>query len=726
MNRVLIVGAYGTFTNELVNKFYKENWHIYTLSSDKTPAKHEHAFEQFRFDYGSDSIKDVISSCRPDVILFTGAYDPLYKWYEDSMKTESLHYIAGLSNLLMSANLSEIRHFVYVSSDKVFEDDFVIDINENMPAAPKSYQGMTVSQGENLAMHFNQTTQMEVTVARIAHMYGIPADRETCTDIYSKMCVKALASGRLEVNAKKILSALYVKDAVQALYLLVNAPERKFPLYHISSQEEVTEYALAEIVKENFSHPIELVDKTIGLTHRIIFSNERYCEEFPFETKYYYKEMIPQIIAYMKGHKHLFSKTNGKHEEGSGLRSRFFSIVKKTIPFIECFVFFVPCFMLNNRTVDSTYFNGLNVYMLYVLLFAVIHGRQQAILASLLSVIGYCFRQMYIASGFSVLIDINTYIWIVQIFIVGLTVGHLRDKFQEMEEDKNDNIEFLSERLNDITEINTSNTKIKNYYADRLISSAESIGHIYNITSKLEKAATGEVLFAALDTLSEIMLTKDVSIYLMSNRNYGRLASASSEKARSLGKSIAVRNYKTIFDVLEQKQVFINRTLDNTLPMMGSALFNDNDDIRIVIFLWTIPYENMNLYHTNVLTVVGALIYSAVVREADYLDALAYRRFIPETTILQEDAFHEIVDIYKHAGEKGYTESCIFYVENNENQPKILSKAIRSLLRDTDYVGAMSDGNLAILLTNTNKNEYIYVRERLSAKQINPYRVEAI
>jgi RmlD substrate binding domain. len=725
MSSVLIVGGYGTFTNELINKFYKENWRIYTLVSGKKHTKHEHVFEQFLFDYDSDSIKDIIGSCRPDVILFTGAYDPLYKWYEENVKTESLHYIAGLSNLLMSANLSEIRHFVYISSDKVFEDDFVIDINENMPAAPKSFKGMTISQGENLAMHFDQTTQMEVTVARIAHMYGIPSDRETCTDIYSKMCVKALISGRLEINAKKILSALYVKDAVEALYLLVKSPERKHPLYHISSKEEITEYLIAELIKENFSHPIDIADQTIGLTHRIVLANERFCEEFPFQVKYSYKEMIPQIIAHMKNHKYLFLDAEDKYK-GSSLRSRFMRIFQKAVPYLESFTFFIPCFMLNNRAVGSIYFNGINVYLLYVLLFAVVHGRQQAIVASLLSVIGYCFRQMYLVSGFSVLININTYIWIAQVFIVGLTVGHLKDKFREMEEDKNDKIDFLTERLNDITVINTSNTKIKNYFADRLISSTESIGYIYNITSKLEKAETGEVLFAALDTLSEIMLTNDISIYLMSNPSYCRLASASSEKARSLGKSIAVENYKTIFEVLERKQVYINRTLDNTLPMMASALFNEKDSIRIVIFLWSIPYENMNLYHTNVLTVVGALLYSAVVREADYLDALAYRRFIPDTTILQEEAFREMVKIYKHAGEKGYAESCVFYVEGDNKQPRVLSDSLRSLLRDTDYVGAMSDGNLAILLTNTNQNEYIHVRDRLAAKNINTYMVEAI
>ncbi len=720
MSSILIVGSYGTFTEELISKFYKENWSIYTLTSNKKLIKPAHVFEQYVFGYDSSSVREVISSSRPDAVLFTGAYDPLYRWEDENVKEESLNYITGLSNLLMCTAMLGVRHFIYTSSDRVFEDEYVVDIREDMPASPGSFKAMTISQGEKLAMHFGDTTQMEVTVARIARMYGIPANREACTDIYSEMCVKALVSGRLKVNAKKVLSALYVRDGVEALYLLIKAPERKHRLYHISSMEEVTEDAVARLIQENYSHPIDIVDQTIGLRHRIILANERFCIEFSFQVRNSYKEMIPMMIAHMKKHKNLFLYHDEQYE-GKSLRYRALRLFKKTVPFLECIVFFVPFFMLNNRAVGSTYFGGINFYLLYVLIFAMVHGRQQAIFSSLLSVIGYCFRQMYTETGFSLLIDIKTYIWIAQIFAVGLTVGHLKDKFREMEGDKNERISFLTDRLNDITVINSSNTRIKNYFADKLISSTESVGRIYEITSRLDKAKAGEVLFAALDSLSEIMETPDVSIYLVSNRKYCRLASASSEKARSLGKSIQMKNYRMIFDALEGKQVYINRSLDHTLPMMASALFDDRGEMRIVILLWDIPYDQMTLYQANLLTVAGALVYSMVVRDADYLDALAYRRYLPGTRILQEAAFNAMVDIYRSAGEKGYAESCIFYVKGDAMPREELNDKIQASIRDTDYVGAMADGNLAILLTNTNMSEAIYVRKRLEEKLIPTY-----
>jgi hypothetical protein len=272
--------------------------------------------------------------------------------------------------------------------------------------------------------------------------------------------------------------------------------------------------------------------------------------------------------------------------------------------------------------------------------------------------------------------------------------------------------------MNDIAVINYSNTKIKNYYAEKLISTTESIGRIYEITSRLEKADSGEVLFAALDTLSEIMEVQDVSIYLVSDIEHCRLASASSENSRSLGKSILIKNYRMIFDILTSKQVYINRSLESNLPMMASALFDEKNNMRIVIFLWDISYEQMTLYQANLLTVVGALVYSAVVKDANYLEALAYRRYLPDTTILREAAFQRMVDIYKNAEKKGYAQSCMCLVRREDLSPKELSDKIRPILRETDYVGAMQDGCLTILLTNTNEQESIFVRKRLEEMNI--------
>lgn len=716
MKTVLIIGSNDFFTKSLIKKLYIEKWRVYTLVANQQLIKPAHVFEQYVFDYSSDSIKEIMRSCHPNVIIFTGAYDALYNWAGENVKDVALKFTADLSNVLISASIQGVGHFIYLSSETVFEDEYIVDIKEEMPVSPNSYKGMVISQGENMTIHFGSTKQMEVTVVRLADMYGIPSNRKGCTDICSKMCVEAIISGRLHVNAKRVFSPLYVNDGVEAIVLLMKAPERKNNLYHVSSMEEVTENDIAQLINENSLHPIDMIDQTMGFSRRRILSNERFVSEFTYDIRNSHKDIIPKIISYINNHKKRFLSGRDDYGEGSN-RFHLVRLLKKAVPFLECIALFVPVFMLSHGMIEVRYFEGINFYLLYVLLFALVYGRQLAVFASLLSVIGYSVSHIMNDGMSSLIIDANMYIQIVQIFIVGLSVGHLKDKFTETSSDMNDEVSFLKEQLNDIMIINSSNERIKEYYTDKVISSAEGIGRIYNITSRLQKSEEGEVLFASLDTLKEIMETEEVAIYLVSSKNYCRLASASGEKAGSLGKSITMNTYHVIFDVLQSGQVFINRNLDNSLPMMASALFDDERNMRIVIFLWDLPYERMTLYYANLLTVVGALVYSGFVRDANYLDALAYRRYIQGTSVLQEEAFKKMMGIYKRAGEKGYAVSSVLYIQKEGMSIHEISDKIHPLLRETDYIGMVPGNEMAILLTNSSQNESVHVSERL--KKVN-------
>lgn len=720
MNTILLIGNYDYFIKALIKKLYIDKWRIYTLTSSGRLLKPSHVFEQYIFDYSSNSVKEIIKSCRPDTIIFTGAYDSQYNWNVEKAKDTALKYTADLSNVLFSASLIGVRHFLYISSEIVFEDNYIVDIKEEIVPTPISYKGMTISQGENLALHYGHTHPMEVTVLRLANMYGIPTNSKEVNDICSKMCVDAIVMGRLHVDAKKVFSTLYVKDAVEAISILIYAPERKYSIYHVSGTEEITEEAVAELIKENSSLPVEIIDMTMGLMQRKVLSNDRFTSEFTFDIRNSYKKIIPMIITYINNHKKQFLSGYTEGED-RGNKYHLIRLLKKTIPFIECTLLFIPVFMLSHGMVDISYINSINFYLLYVLLFAIVYGRHLAIFASLFSVIGYSLSYMLNASSTSLIIDANVYIQIVQIFIVGLSVGYLKDKFIEKSIDMKDEVNYLKDQLKDIMVINSSNERIKDYYSDKVVGSTESIGRIYNITAKLQEAKEGEVLFAALDTLKQIMETDDVSIYIVTNNTHCRLTSSSSIKASSLGKSITINDYHMIFDVIKSRKVFINRDLDMNLPMMASAIYDDEGNMRIVIFIWNLPYERMTLYYSNLLTVTGALVYSVFVRDANYLDALAYKRYIPNTSILNEEAFEEMIDIYRRAGEKSYTEAALLYIQNENKSLLDINDKISPLLRETDYIGLLSDGGLAILLTNSGMKESVYVRKRLEAVNIKAY-----
>ena len=141
-------------------------------------------------------------------------------------------------------------------------------------------------------------------------------------------------------------------------------------------------------------------------------------------------------------------ETKDDEEKKKTLLERIFDrggwLLKAMIPFAENLIAFIPFFMLNNRATDSKYFARLDFYVLYVLLFAIVYGQQQAVFSAVLATAGYCFRQMYNQSGFELMLDTNTYVWIAQIFILGLVVGYMRDQITKMKRESVEEKQFLS------------------------------------------------------------------------------------------------------------------------------------------------------------------------------------------------------------------------------------------------------------------------------------------
>ena len=153
------------------------------------------------------------------------------------------------------------------------------------------------------------------------------------------------------------------------------------------------------------------------------------------------------------------------------------------IPFIENIIIFIPCFLLYDKTANSNYFANLDLYLLYVLLFAMVFGQQQATVSALLAVIGYFITNMGLRSGFEILLDGNTYVWIAQLFIVGLSVGYMRDQIVKLKKESREENEYLSQQIEDINDINSTNARVKDVLETQLVNQSDSIGKIYSITS---------------------------------------------------------------------------------------------------------------------------------------------------------------------------------------------------------------------------------------------------
>lgn len=401
-------------------------------------------------------------------------------------------------------------------------------------------------------------------------------------------------------------------------------------------------------------------------------------------------------------------------------------LIRAIFPFVENLICFIPFFMLNNRTVGSRYFANLDPFLLYVLLFAIVYGQQQATFSAMCAVAGYMFRQMYTRSGFEVLLDYNTYVWIAQLFILGLVVGYMRDQIKTMRMESEELEAHLSRQITDIKDINESNVRVKRVMEQQLIDQKDSIGKIYTITQTLDQYMPDEVMFYAVEMLMKLMQTKDVALYNVVNRDYARIFSASSAKARILGNSIRYKEMTEVYEELEEEKVYINKTMDPRYPLMARAIYEDGS-IKMIIMLWGLSWEKMTLGQANFLTVVSYLIQNAVLRAQRYIQALEEKRYSEEgSRILSQEAFKPLVKSYMDAEAKDLAECVLLKVDVVNEQFRQLDETMAKKLRDSDYLGIMPDGNLYVLLANTTKENTSFVQERFEQNGYSTEIVEKI
>lgn len=707
---VLLVGGGSRLMDAMINKLNKCGHRVYLLTGKKeSHFTYPRVFERYDFPYDSDSIKEIFESIRPDVTIFFGAYDTNYKW--EHTRKESVQYAADLTNILSAYSVCRKGRFIYLSSQEVYGKSYIDDILEEEASSAKNFRSMAIAQGEDICQTYKKTQDMDMAVLRIDHFYAVPKKGEKQYNPCYQMTIEALKNQKISANKRNQFSMIYLDDVVEYIYRILEADELEHMVYNISSNRVISQMDLAEMIRKYMKEKIETADATVGERFRQVLNGNRYREEFDQKIFVDYETGVKQTVEYMEKHRETYLANQKETTQRSKrIWNNIKIIAKLLVPYIENMICFIPFFMLNNRAVGSQYFDRLDFYLLYVLLFAIVYGQQQAVFSGLLATAGYCFRQMYQQSGFEVLLNYNTYVWMAQIFILGMVVGYMRDQLHFIRHEDEEEIGYLNGQIDDIADINDSNVRMKHIFETQIVNHKDSLGKIYSITSKLDQYEPEEVLFYAAQILEQLMDSKDIAIYSVANGDYARLFSFTSETAKKMGNSIHYSAMTEMYDELKEDRVFINKNMNPDYPLMANAIYSE-DEMQIILMVWGIPWERMNLAEANRLRVIGYLIQNAVVRANRYLDVLREERYLEGTTILEEEAFSHLVTAFTNAKKDGLAECTLIELDVKKGKFRKKSEILEKNLRKSDYLGIM-DGRLYALLTNTNEENASYVIHR--------------
>lgn len=738
---VLLIGSTGGLMQKLIDKLDKEKNRIFVLTEESKDVQgYRKAFETYRFSYDNACIREVFASVKPDVTIFLGAFDYNFRW--ETEVNAPVKYTTALLNMLISFAANRKGRFVYLSSDAVFEGLSLkqdLDMQNDTDLRSKA---QAIAMGEKTCMDYRAMVKSDVVVLRLGGLYGIPTRVEEIDNICAQLCMQAYDTGEITlkdgnslviedtgsvtsleqdrnytIEMEKIYRPLFLPDAVEFIFQVSSAGTCKQALYQISGGEalkpdQIAGYICKEFAKKPGEREIAVAEDDGEAEDNVVLNTGFFEEEFSLRYFYPPRKAIPELAAYLKKNGSLFSKISDRRGDfRESIKRSFREIVKALVPFVENLVLFVPFFMLNNRAVGSAYFDRLDFYLLYVLLFAVVHGQQQAIFSSMLAIAGYCFRQMYDRSGFDVMLDYNTYVWMAQLLILGLVVGYMRDQLRSIREEHAGEIEFLTRQLSDLSDINGSNVRVKEVLSDNLINQSDSLGKIYEITSQLNAYQPVEVMFYAAEVLAKIMRSRDVAIYSVANRSYARLFSSTSVRARKLGNSINYTEMTQMYEALRERKVYINKEMRDSDPLMAYAIYGE-EEIQMILMVWDIPWERMTLAQADMLAITGSLIRDAVLRADRYMSALEEQRYVQGTRILDTEAFELLVSTFLRARSRDLTSCALLTLDTSGLSSEEVNEKMSRLVRQSDYLGRAADGTLKILLANTDTAGAAFVQGR--------------
>lgn len=752
---ILLIGSTGSLMRKMVEKLHKEGHRIFVLTEEgKDTFFNRRVFETYRFAYDNACIREVFVSVKPQVTLFLGAYDKTFPW-KTGMNTP-VRFSSSLLNLLMSFSALRQGRFIYLSSEEALEgfeatDDGYVERSKNI-----SEKAQSIAMGEKTCLDYGKMTMGDVMVLRVGNLYGIPEDASELDNVCAKMCMDALDLGEIKLHAGRTVSALnakpvmemqeddltilegeksyrllHVMDAVEYIYKMMTVSGHQSDMYQIAGKTLITQREMAQLIISGMksNQPEEdapvILDSLLDSQTNVTLDMETTDEEFGLFEMNPPRKALPILADYIKKHAGRFSRLSDRQESAwDAFVRKGKEMIRAAVPFVENLILFIPFFMLNNRATDHEYFKHLDFYLLYVLLFAIVHGQQQAIFSCLLAIAGYFFRQMYWRSGFDVLLDYSTYVWMAQLLILGLVVGYMKDKLKAVKEESNNEVKFLSRQLADMSDINGSNVRVKDVLSDQLVNQNDSIGKIYEVTSSLDQYEPEEVLFYAADVIAKIMHCKDVAIYSVSGEVYARLVSSTSDKARSLGNSVHYKKMEQMYEVLCQKKVYINKNMTEEYPLMANAIFG-GDQMQIIIMVWGISWERMTLGQANVLAIASYLTQNAVLRADKYMEVLRSQRYLGNTHVMEAEAFDQLISAFLRAREKGFTKCTLINVTNTQGYAiEDLDKKLDNVLRDTDYVGLTAAGTIQVLLANSGPADAEFAIKRLQNAGFECYREE--
>ena len=722
--KVMIVGNYSFVVDGLVQRLNREDLDIYVLTNKdnnmhirrKLPSHMD-----FQTDFSKKDVRYIMRCIQPEVVILAGAFADTYDWEQEDMDAR---YCGDIANIMHWCTYFHVKKVVYMSSMLSYELNAVTGLDEQVEPQAIGNKQRLIMNGEKL-VHMYQSEEMQVVSMRFPVLFGPQFNTLEQLNKVSKMCFDSIRQQKFHTIGYEKYALIYINDAVEAVYRVIQKEKTDYDLYHIPGTRLVSDEELGNMFEKNLKDSgIEKIDidKTGCRSRQLSLNGQRFVDEFDFRLfmepergiELTVQDIRKHYRTYDSGEKNL--EDHKKEEQKAETKNRWRTIIKPLEGMVENLVLFGISTAVFLAFHNLEMFSRIDFFLLYILLMAAGVGIGNGIMAVLLSMVAEIW---YLCSqGYSFTAVIGSYSIVILFLyriILALFVSYWILRKENLKKEVEEELEEVNKDYQMLTEIDQTNVEVKKIFEDRLINYKDSIGKIYNIVSELDVLDPERIVDASLNVIHRIMGVDDISIYRVASQGYCHHMVSSFSSERPLKNTIQLGDYPQMSTLMENQEIFMNTEINSNLPRMAAPVFSHGKMIYIIM-LWNMDFESVTLYQKNLFMVLSKIITGSLEKAAIYEQDAHDRKYYPNTNIMREEYFEQLLaKIYGPDAQRAGDYTLLKVPYDTDTTKEILSATLGNVLRESDRIGKREGfENCVFILAQCRMDEVHFVQKKLS------------
>lgn len=583
------------------------------------------------------------------------------------------------------------------------ESEFTYPENADVRDTSKSLMSRA---SEELCLYYARTYRLEAKIIRSPYLYA--SDRNGVTAYFNHLFEQA-ESGTLSFCEQKNQQTCFLcaDDLAELIYRMFDDWTAESEIFHVPNVFNFTYGDLADVISAAFPG----LSVTFGEDRTQCYPADDHVLRlrYGWSPRYSLKQDLPPVLQRWKEAR--AQEQSGKHPIWDFLRNH----SKPWIAF-EIFITFILEELLRTAVQGNSQLGTVDLRLFFVVIVGTMYGLNAGVFAAALACAGMALSYASKGASFAPMFyDTSNWLAFVVYFVAGAVCGYVQLRNRENLRFMRDENSLLRERLAFLRDLYHDVLDDRRMLRGQIIGRRDSFGKMYAMTRELDEVLPRKLYYATIRIMQDTLGGDSFGIYRIDNGGrFAHLMAASPQTESLFSKSALLENYANIVTALDHGRLWVNRNLEQNLPMYAAGVRADGK-LAVVIVLAKAQPDQMNLYFQNLFTIMCGLVESAMVRAFDYENVARQTRLVPGTEFLNTQAFLPKVLAANELKRNHMGNHLLLRVEDAWQDD---GSRLMGAIRQTDEAGVLQDGNVYVLMDQVSEHELPIINRRLSQAEL--------